>query len=52
MKPSVPSAVLAASILAIHIALVCRSNGSAPHNPDTQQHDSTVIQTIESVKLV
>ena len=52
MKPSVPSAVLAASILATLIVLACRSNGSAPHDPDTQQRDSTVIQTIESVKLV
>ena len=52
MKPSVPTAVLAASILLTLIVLACRSNGSAPHDPDTQQHDSTVIQTIESVKLV
>ena len=52
MKPTVPIAVLAASILLTLIALAWRSNGSAPHNPDTQQRDSTVIQTIESVKLV
>ena len=52
MKPSVPSAVLAATILATLLVLACLFNGSAPHNPDTQQHDSTVIQTIESVKLV
>ena len=52
MKPSVPGAVLAASILAILIALAYRSGGSAPHDPDTQQRDSTVVQIIESVKLV
>lgn len=52
MKPSVPKAVLALSIIAILIVLAFRSNGSAPDYPDTQQRDSTVIQSVERVKLV
>ena len=52
MKPSVPKAVLAVSIIAILIVLAYRSDASGPDYPDTQQRDSTVIQTGERVKLV